>query len=350
MKKIILLLILLIPFNVNAFSTTAKGTILMDIDSGRVLYAKNPHYAQSVASISKIMTAIIALENADIKKKVTIGNEVLKSYGSGIYIRPKEKIKLEDLIYGLMLRSGNDAALAIAYSVSKNQEEFVKLMNEKAKKLKMTDTTFNNPSGLDEKEEKGNYSSAYDMALLMSYAMKNKEFRKITGTQKHIVKTNKNTYVWHNKNKLLKTYEYTTGGKTGFTKKAKRTLVTSAKHNNLNLTIVTINDGNDWLDHKKLYIEAFKKYKSYTFLDKGIITVLGEDYYNNDTLFIKKDLKYPLLETEKESITLKYSLKKLRKYKNNDKVGNASLYIGEKEVNKVNIYIKKGKTHKINDK
>ena len=83
----------------------------MDIDSGRVLYAKNPHYAQSVASISKIMTAIIALENADIKKKVTIGNEILKSYGSGIYIRPKEKIKLEDLIYGLMLRSGNDLAL-----------------------------------------------------------------------------------------------------------------------------------------------------------------------------------------------------------------------------------------------
>ena len=216
-------------------------------------------------------------------------------------------------------------------------------MNEKAKKLHMTDTTFNNPSGLDEKDEKGNLSSAYDMALLMSYAMQNKEFKKITGTQKHIVKTNKNTYVWHNKNKLLNTYKFTTGGKTGFTKKAKRTLVTAAKKDNLNLTVVTINDGSDWKDHKNLYTEAFKKYKSYTLIDKGIISVLGDDYYNNDTLFTKKDLKYPLLETEKEAITLKYSLKKLRKYKNNDEVGKASLYIGEKEANKVNIYVKKGK-------
>ena len=346
MKKIIILLILLIPVNVKAFTTNAKGAILMDIDSKRIIYAKDAHYVQSVASISKIMTAIIAIENADIKKQVTIGNEVLKSYGSGIYVKPGEKIKLEDLIYGLMLRSGNDAALAIAYSVAKNKDEFVKLMNEKAKKLEMTDTIFNNPSGLDEKNEKGNFSSAYDMALLMSYAMKNKDFRKITSATKHTVKTNKNTYIWHNKNKLLKTYEYTTGGKTGFTKKAKRTLVTTAAHNDLQLVIVTINDGSDWLDHKKLYTEAFKKYKSYTLLDKGTISILGEDYYNNDTLFIKKSLKYPLLETEKDSITLKYNLNKLRKYKTGSKVGIASLYIGEKEVNKVNIYIKEGKKQK----
>ena len=190
MKKIILLLILLLPINVSAFSSNAKGAILMDMDSARVLYAKNSHYVQSVASISKIMTAIVAIENADINKKVVVGDEILKAYGSGIYVKQGEKIKLEDLIYGLMLRSGNDAALVIAKAVSGSTSEFVKIMNEKAKSLNMTDTVFNNPSGLDEKDEKGNYSSAYDMALLMSYAMNNKEFRKITGTKKHIVKTN----------------------------------------------------------------------------------------------------------------------------------------------------------------
>ena len=288
----------------------------------------------------KIMTAIVAIENADVNKTVTIGDEVLKAYGSGIYVKPGEKIKLEDLIYGLMLRSGNDAALAIATYVSGSTSNFVKLMNEKAAKLNMEDTVFNNPSGLDEKNEKGNFSSAYDMALLMSYAMQNKEFRKITSTKKHTVKTNKNTYVWHNKNKLLNTYKYTIGGKTGFTKKAKRTLVTAASKDNLNLVVVTINDGSDFSDHKKLYEEAFKKYKSYTLLNKGEISIFGENFYNNN-FYIKKDLKYPLLEAEKETLTLKYSLVKKRNYKNSDKIGKAELFIADKKVNSVNIYIKK---------
>ena len=346
MKKVLFLLVMLIPFNVIAFNTNAKGAILMDIDSGRVMYAKDAHYVQSVASISKIMTAIVAIENANIKKEVIVGDEVLKAYGSGIYVKPGEKIKLEDLIYGLMLRSGNDAALAISHSVCFDTDKFVSLMNKKAKSLGMGDTVFNNPSGLDEKEEKGNFSSAYDMAILMSYAMHNDDFKRITGTLKRTVKTNKNTYVWHNKNKLLRSYEYTTGGKTGFTKKAKRTLVTSASKNGLSLVVVTINDGSDFSDHKKLYEEAFKKYKVYTLIDKGNISVLGEDFYINDILFIKKDLKYPLLDMEKDSITLKYSLNKLRRYKNNDKVGKVSLYIGEKEVTDVIDYVKKGKNLK----
>ena len=340
MKKILILLILLIPFEVSAFSSDAKGAIVMDMDSGRVMYAKDVHYTQSVASISKIMTAIVAIENADVIDVVTLGDEVLKAYGSGIYVKKGEKIKLEDLLYGLMLRSGNDAALVIANFVSGSVSDFVKLMNLKASALGMTDTIFNNPSGLDEKNEKGNFSSAYDMAILMSYAMKNKEFRKIVGTKKYVLKTNKNTYVWHNKNKLLNTYKYTTGGKTGFTKKAKRTLVTTASKDNLNLVVVTINDGNDWSDHKKLYEEAFKKFKSYVLLDRGTITVFGDNFYNNDTLYIKKDLKYPLLDIEKDVLTLKYSLIKKYDYKSFDKIGVAEIYIGDKKVNSTNIYIK----------
>ena len=152
-----------------------------------------------------------------------------------------------------MLRSGNDAALAIAKYVGGDVETFVKMLNEKAREIGMKNTTFNNPSGLDEK--KGNMSTAYDMALLMSYAIKNDEFKKIVGTKKHTVKTNMNYYSWTNKNKLLFNYKYTTGGKTGFTEIARRTLVTSASKNNINLVAVTLNDGNDFYDHINMYEE-----------------------------------------------------------------------------------------------
>lgn len=343
MKKILfLIIILLMPLPVMAFSSNAKGVILMDTDSHRVLYAKNAHYVQSVASISKIMTAIVAIENANVKKTVTVGDEILKAYGSGIYVKQGEKISLEDLLYGLMLRSGNDAALVIAKNVSGSTEKFVEKMNETAKKIGMTDTTFNNPSGLD--EQKGNFSSAYDMALLMSYAMQNETFRTITGTKTHTVKTNKNVYKWTNKNKLLTRYKYTTGGKTGFTKKAKRTLVTTASKDGLNLTVVTINDGDDWHDHQALYEEAFNKYTAYTILDKGDISILGETYYKNNTLYLKKDFKYPLLAAETETVNLKFKLDKKRSYKNGDKVGVANVYIGDKKIGSESIYVKKEKS------
>jgi len=334
-------LILLIPINVHAFETNAKSAILIDMDSKRILYAKDIHYTQSVASISKIMTAIVAIEEKNVEDEVVIGDEILKAYGSGIYVKQGEKIKLEDLIYGLMLRSGNDAAVSIATYVSSDINTFVKKMNEKALEIGMENTTFNNPSGLDEGKFKGNISSAYDMALLMSYAMKNEEFKKITSTKSHSVKTNMNTYKWKNKNKLLHTYKYTTGGKTGFTKKAKRTLVTTASKNNLNLVIVTINDGSDFSDHKKLYEEAFGNYTNYKILSKGTTSILGEDYYENDRLYLKKDFTYPLLESEKETLSLKFELEKNKEYKNNDKVGEALVYLGDKKIGTRGIYVEK---------
>ena len=259
MKKylLIFMIFVLIPMmNVKAISTSATSAILMDQDSGRILYSENIHEVRSIASISKIMTGILAVESGKLDEMVTVGDEILKAYGSGIYIKQGEKISLRDLVYGLMLRSGNDAAVTIATYVSGSVEEFVKLMNAKATELGMKHTTFNNPSGLD--EEEGNYSCAYDMAILTSYAMKNKDYRTITGTEKHTVKTNKNTYVWHNKHKLLTQYKYATGGKTGFTKKARRTLVTTATNHDMNLVVVTLNDGDDFNDHMNLFDMGFK--------------------------------------------------------------------------------------------
>ena len=338
MKKLLIILILLIPITINGIDTSATSSILMDIDSNRILYEENIHTIRSVASISKIMTAVIAIESGKLNDKVTIGSEIDTSYGSGIYIKEGEVLTLKDLLYGLMLRSGNDAALAIAKYVGGSVDKFVDLMNKKSKELKMNNTTFNNPSGLD--QDKGNYSTAYDMALLASYAMKLDEYRKITSTKKYTLTTNKNTYVWINKNKLLSLYKYTTGGKTGFTEIAKRTLVTTASKNNINLVVVTLNDGNDWQDHQNLFEYGFNNYTNIKLLEKGNINIYNEEYYEDYNLYIKNNFSYLIANDEEDIVLFKYELEKKRKINNGDKVGILKVYIGDKKIHEEKIYVK----------
>lgn len=342
MKKIVvsILLLCLLPINVFAMTDSAVSSILVDTDSGRVLYAKNANHVQSVASISKIMTAIVAIESGRLKKTVTIDESVLKAYGSGIYVKVGEKLTLEDLLYGLMLRSGNDAAVAIADYVGGDVKKFVTLMNKKANELGMKNSTFNNPSGLDEEQEKGNFSTAKDMAILTSYAMQNATFRKIVGTKKYVLKTNKNTYVWHNKNKLLNTYQYTTGGKTGFTKKARRTLVSTASKDGLNLAVVTLNDGNDFADHKSMHDYGFSSYRKYILVKKDEIDITENNYYKDDILYMEQDLSVALTESEKDNVVVKYELEKNRKVKDGDKVGVAKVMIDDTVLTSRNIYFK----------
>ena len=335
---IFFMLLIIVPINSKAFDTSATSAILMDMDSGRILYSKDIHNVRTVASISKIMTCIVAIENGKLTDVVTIGDEILPAYGSGIYIKQGEQIKLEDLLYGLMLRSGNDAALAIANYVGGDVDTFVELMNKKASEIGMKNSTFNNPSGLD--QDKGNYSTSYDMAILTSYAMKNDTYKKIVGTKKYTLKTNMNTYVWYNKNKLLTTYKYATGGKTGFTDKARRTLVTTASRDNLNLVAVTLNDGNDFLDHKELFEEAFNNYSSYKLLQKGNINIYDENFYSNKQLYIKENYSYPLLKNEKNNLYLKIELNRKENVGNNDKIGIVYVMNGDDELFKTDIYVK----------
>lgn len=349
MKKlgiICLGLFLLFPYSVQAISTSATSSILVDMDSGRIIYENNSHEVRSVASISKIMTAILAIESKKLDKTVKVSDVVLEAYGSGIYIKPGEKLTLQDLVYGLMLRSGNDAALMIAEYVSGSVPKFVEKMNQKAQEIGMKQTTFHNPSGLDEEDEVGNFSTAYDMAILTSYAMKNKTYQKIVGTKKYTLKTNKNTYVWYNKNKLLTNYENTTGGKTGFTKKARRTLVSTASKDQLNFVVVTLNDGNDFQDHENLHEYGFTYYKKYRLLKKGTVKIEDEKYYKNETLYIKNDIDYPLREDEKQSVRLSFQLNKKKQLKDGGKVGEVHVKVGDETVLKEPIYVKKAKSKK----
>ena len=349
MKKlgiICLGLFLLFPYSVQAISTSATSSILMDMDSGRIIYENNSHEVRSVASISKIMTAILAIESKKLDKTVKVSDVVLEAYGSGIYIKTGEKLTLQDLVYGLMLRSGNDAALMIAEYVSGSVPKFVEKMNQKAQEIGMKQTTFHNPSGLDEEDEVGNFSTAYDMAILTSYAMKNKTYQKIVGTKKYTLKTNKNTYAWYNKNKLLTNYENTTGGKTGFTKKARRTLVSTASKDQLNFVVVTLNDGNDFQDHENLHEYGFTYYKKYRLLKKGTVKIEDEKYYKNETLYIKNDIDYPLREDEKQSVRLSFQLNKKKQLKDGGKVGEVHVKVGDEIVLKEPIYVKKAKSKK----
>lgn len=335
-KKRILILFLilwLIPFPAKAIS--AHSAVLMDLDSGRILFEKKKDEERLIASITKIMTCIVAIEANELEDIVTVGEEVLKMYGSNIYLELHEKMKLKDLLYGLMLRSGNDAAVVIANYIGGSEENFVAMMNQKAKEIGMTHTIYRNPHGLDEETE--NYSTAYDMALLSQYAMKNPVYREIVGTKKYNVQSEKKAYSWTNRNQFLFQYKYATGGKTGYTPRAGKTLVTTASSGNLNLTAVTLNDGNQYQTHQDLYEEAFQTYQNYIILDPEHFKI--DNNFYSDKIVIKNRFQYPLSEPEKEEIKVLVELNKLDHYQDGDEVGVAKVFLKDDVIHEEKVYV-----------
>lgn len=320
-----------------ASTSTANSYVLMDMASGRVIESKNKDNPMLIASITKIMTCILAIENGNLEEIVKVDDSISKSYGSGIYISVGEEIKLIDLLYGLMLRSGNDAATMISTYIAGSEDEFVKLMNKKAKEIGMKNTIFYNASGLDN-TTRGNLSTAYDMALLTKYAMQNDTYKEIVKTKKHTVKTNLKTYIWHNKNKLL-SYDYITGGKTGYTEKAKRTLVSTASKNNIDLIVVTIKDSDDWNTHKSLYEKIFDNYINYKVLNKNTFKVEKDSYY--DSLYIKEDVYITMKKEETHDLISYIKLEKKETYKDGDRVGTNYIYLDDTLVKELPIYARK---------
>ena len=226
----------------------------------------------------------------------------------------------------------------IASFVGGSEEEFVKMMNNKARELGMKNTIFYNPSGLP--TPSGNYSSVYDMALLTRYAMKYDIYREIVSTKKYKVTTNKKTYIWNNKNKLLR-YDYITGGKTGFTEESGRTLVSTASINDMNLIVVTIRDSDDWNTHLELYNYAKDNYDTYKILNKDKFVLPGESYYSNNTLYIKNDAYVTLRKKETKKLTSHIILEKKENINNNEKVGVIKIYLDNNLVHEEDIFVLK---------
>jgi len=324
------------PVNVFGLSVTASSAILMDMDSGRILYQKDIHHERLVASITKIMTAVLAIENGNLDDVVTVGEEVLTMYGSNIYIQLGEKMTLRDLLYGLLLRSGNDAAIVIGTYIGGTEEKFVKMMNKKAKEIGMIHTIYHNCHGLDEVTK--NYSTAYDMAVLSSYAYNLDVYREISGTKNWTTSNEEKSYVWHNRNKMLTLYEYATGGKTGYTPSAGRTLVTTATKDNLNLTAVTLNDPNEYISHENMYEYAFNKYKHYLIVDKNNFDI--DDNFYKGKVYVKESFSYPLSDEESQKVSVVVELLKLNDYKNNDKVGEIFVTMDDEEIFREPVFVK----------
>lgn len=263
MKRVVLILTvfltLLIGVTARATVETAESVYLMNAVTGESIVEKNADVKKSMASTTKIMTLIAALENAELGEVITVCREATLEEGSSAYLKAGAKITMEDALYGLMLNSGNDAAVAIAYHISGSVEEFAALMNDTAKKIGAYDTHFVNPNGI---EAEGHYTTARDLAKITQYGLENETFRKITSTKSHTAEMttsdgNVERIEYINHNRLLRELDGCIGVKTGFTKKAGRCLVSAVERGNACYIAVTLNDSDDWNTHKALHKKAF---------------------------------------------------------------------------------------------
>lgn len=259
MKKIvfIVLAILALPMYVLASpEISGEYACVMEAETGEVLFEYNGDITHSMASTTKIMTALVALESSSPDELVSVSRNAAYQEGSSAYLAQNEKIKMKDLLYGLMLNSGNDAAVAVAEHISGNEATFAEKMTDRAKALGAFNTQFKNPSGLD---AEGHYTTAVDLARITAAALKIPEFREIVSTIYKEVDYSGGRLCFSNHNKLLKSYDGCIGVKTGFTKKTGRCLVSAAERDGITIVCVTLRAPDDWNDHKKLLDYGFEK-------------------------------------------------------------------------------------------
>ncbi len=272
MKKIIVLLFLLcflfaFALPCASLDISAASAVLIEAQSGKIIYAKDENTRRGMASTTKIMTALVAIESLPLDTVISIPKEAVGVEGSSVYLCEGEKLTLEELLYALMLQSANDAAAAIAYAVAGSIEGFADMMNAKCEELGLTDTHFENPHGLD---GESHYTTAYELALLSAHALQNEDFARIVSSRKKTIGADgEKVRVLVNHNRLLRTYDDVIGVKTGFTKRCGRTLVSAAEKDGVRLVAVTLNDGNDWRDHRAMLDLGFSLYESVSLAKAG---------------------------------------------------------------------------------
>ncbi len=267
--------------------TSAASAVLIDAQSGAVLYEKNPDSRLGMASTTKIMTAKIILDTLPLDKIVTVPKEATTIEGSSIYLKENEKITVETLIYGLLLESGNDAATALAIACSDSVEDFARLMNETGASIGLKNTSFANPHGL---TAENHFTTAYELAYITSVALKNEKFKEIVSTQKYVAPSLDGTFTryFFNHNKLLRIYPGAIGVKTGYTEAAGRCLVSAAEKDTETYICVTLNDRNDWSDHTHLLDFAFENYDCVEIAaaDSFAVNLNGKRLVNKEPVYL----------------------------------------------------------------
>lgn len=321
----------------NIDDLSAKSYVLIDEISGRVLIEKNAYDRMPMASTTKIMTALIALENSSLDDKVLVDERSTNVEGSSIYLKNEELISMEDLLYGLMLRSGNDSAVAIANHVCGEEEQFLNLMNEKARSLGALNTNFTNPHGLSHNDH---YSTAYDLAIITREAFKYDAFKEIVSAKSHNANRDTNRY-FVNKNKTLWEYPDGDGVKIGYTMAAGRCLVSSAIRDGMRLIAVSLQAPNWFNDNYKIMDFGFENFKPYTIYNKNQLMKKIQITKDNIDIYLvaENDLVYPLKGEEMESIKINITTNNnmqlpLRK---GDTVGSIDTYLNGKLINKDNL-------------
>lgn len=308
LSRIVILFSCFILIPIKGWSYSAQSAIVMEQKTRQVLFETNAYEQLGMASTTKIMTAIVVLEHAAPDELVTVGSNAVGVEGSSMWLEVGERITVENLLYGLMLNSGNDAAVALAEYVGGTVDEFCNMMNRKAKEIGAVKTRFVNPNGLPDDEH---YTTAYDLALITCHALENETFRKIVNTRERNIPWPGREYEKKlvNHNKLLKLYEGCNGVKTGFTKSTGRALVSSAERNGTEIVAVTLNAPDDWNDHKKMLDLAFESYETEIVLSEHE-TVLEFPVRNGKKDSVSVVSKSPLFYVQEKGKTTEYHIKK----------------------------------------
>lgn len=338
---LLLLFFMLFILSSRAIDVSCKGGALIDADSGELVFGKNEDLRLPMASTTKIMTALVTIENSCLDDVVRIIPCMTGIEGSSIYLQEGEELTVSELLYALMLESANDASVALAYHVGGSIDGFVDMMNQRAKSLGLASTHFTNPHGLDNEEH---YTTAFELATIAREAMKNPVFSEIVSTYKRTIPLNcgEGTRVLINHNKLLRSYEGAIGVKTGFTKKCGRCLVSCAEVDGVKLICVTLNAPNDWNDHKNMLDYGFELYERVN---------LASSYDYKISLNVVNGEKATVLATNHEplSVTLKKDNRSITAVceanrllsapiRKGDMVGRIAFYCDNEEIGYVSLF------------
>ena len=308
----------------------AISAIALDCDSKLVLYEKNAYTTIEIASTTKIITALVAIKCGDLNKKVIVSEKAASIRGSEIGLKKGEEITLKELLYGLMLRSGNDAAIAIAEGVSGSVDEFLKLMNEYALELGLLNSNFESPHGLD---SSNHYSTAYDLALITAKAKEIKLFNDIVSSKDIDAKDFNFTRGYHNINKILWLLPNSTGVKTGYTGKAGKCLVTSVKIQNRDVIIVTLNCTPRWKETEKIsqYVEKNYEYKKLISKDDTLEHLIIKNGIDNVEIISKRDIIIPVKKDQSIEVKIKKPLYEVcAPVQAGERVGRVDIYANDK--------------------
>ena len=314
----------------NGLGTSAKSSALYNPDTKSFLYQKNADLKLPMASTTKIVTALIAIETLNPDEIIKIPSDAVGIEGSSLYLKENDEVSVRDLIYSVLLQSANDAAAALAIKISGDTSHFACKMTERVKDMGVYDTQFQNPHGLD---SEGHYTTAHDLAIIAAEALSNESFKEISSTYKHTFKIGDETRTVVNHNKLIKNYDGCIGVKTGYTKKSGRCLVSAAVKDDVTLVAVTLNDADDWYDHQNMLNYGFKNLKS---IDLNDIITLPDTIptVSSDGVTVNIKLRKNLIvKAENEEIRYKVDLPSYiaRDVKAGDKIGELKVIIDERE-------------------